>query len=209
MSKSPRPIASNILTSSRCSSIILMTADVLDRRRLSFFGFNLANAAAYASGIEQPRPRRFAKSAIMIWLSGGASHIDTWDMKPDAVAEYRGPFRPAPTSAPASCCANTCRISRARRIISPSSVPWAIAVAAPAIIMPATITISPARPGRSFHQLLNARTPYPTDWPSMAAVVALKRPLHPFLPNTITLPTRRALRNIRGQASFPPAGDRV
>lgn len=30
----------------------------------------------------------------MIWLSGGASHIDTWDMKPDAPEEYRGSFKP-------------------------------------------------------------------------------------------------------------------
>src|SRR5262245_56803920 len=75
----------------------------LDRRTflvaggLGFFRLNLANAAAYAAGTAG---RKTAKSAIMIWLSGGASHIDTWDMKPNAPAEYRGPFRPAPTSAP-------------------------------------------------------------------------------------------------------------
>ena len=33
-----------------------------------------------------------AKSVILFFLCGGASHIDTWDMKPDAPAEYRGPF---------------------------------------------------------------------------------------------------------------------
>src|SRR5437763_691749 len=44
--------------------------------------------------------RRIAKSTILIWLSGGASHIDTWDMKPTAVAEYRGPFRPIATRTP-------------------------------------------------------------------------------------------------------------
>ena len=37
-------------------------------------------------------------------------------------------------------------------------------------------------PDRTFHQLLNARTPYLTDWPSMASVVALKRPPHAILP---------------------------
>src|SRR5688500_16131698 len=45
-------------------------------------------------------PKGKAKSTILIWLSGGASHIDTWDMKPDAPAEYRGPFEPIVTSAP-------------------------------------------------------------------------------------------------------------
>ena len=33
-------------------------------------------------------------SLIFIFLHGGASTIDMWDMKPDAPAEFRGPFRP-------------------------------------------------------------------------------------------------------------------
>src|SRR5690349_20565450 len=41
-----------------------------------------------------------ARSTILFFLSGGASHIDTWDMKPAAPAEVRGPFKPIATSAP-------------------------------------------------------------------------------------------------------------
>src|SRR5436309_3235993 len=41
-----------------------------------------------------------ARSTILFFLCGGASHVDTWDLKPDAPAEYRGPFRPIATSAP-------------------------------------------------------------------------------------------------------------
>src|SRR5580693_6841869 len=41
-----------------------------------------------------------ARSTILFFLCGGASHIDTWDLKPDAPAEYRGPFRPLATTAP-------------------------------------------------------------------------------------------------------------
>ena len=33
-----------------------------------------------------------AKSCILIWLDGGASHLDTFDPKPNAPAEVRGPF---------------------------------------------------------------------------------------------------------------------
>src|SRR5207248_4693749 len=40
----------------------------------------------------------------------------------------------------------------------------------------------------TFHQLLNARTPYPSDWPSLASVVAAKRPPLATLPSAITLP---------------------
>ncbi|MFM8405706.1 MAG: DUF1501 domain-containing protein, partial [Pirellulaceae bacterium] len=41
-----------------------------------------------------------AKSTILFFLSGGASHLDMWDMKPMAPLEYRGPFEPRATSAP-------------------------------------------------------------------------------------------------------------
>jgi hypothetical protein len=40
------------------------------------------------------------KSVILFWLSGGPSQIDTWDPKPDAPAEIRGPYRTIPTSVP-------------------------------------------------------------------------------------------------------------
>lgn len=39
-----------------------------------------------------PRPKGTAKSCILIWLDGGASHLDTFDPKPNAPAEVRGPF---------------------------------------------------------------------------------------------------------------------
>jgi uncharacterized protein (DUF1501 family) len=41
-----------------------------------------------------------AKSVIFIWLWGGPSHLDTWDPKPDAALEYRGPFSPIATKVP-------------------------------------------------------------------------------------------------------------
>jgi hypothetical protein len=37
---------------------------------------------------------------IMLVLTGGPSQIDTWDPKPDAPSEIRGPFRPIATSVP-------------------------------------------------------------------------------------------------------------
>jgi hypothetical protein len=40
------------------------------------------------------------KSVILFWLSGGPSQIDTWDPKPDAPAEVRGPYKTIATSVP-------------------------------------------------------------------------------------------------------------
>jgi uncharacterized protein (DUF1501 family) len=39
-------------------------------------------------------------NCIMLFLCGGPSQIDTWDPKPDAPAEVRGPFQPIATSVP-------------------------------------------------------------------------------------------------------------
>src|SRR5262249_39772148 len=39
-------------------------------------------------------------SVILFWANGGPSHLETFDLKPDAPAEIRGPFRPIPTNVP-------------------------------------------------------------------------------------------------------------
>src|SRR5437773_12232656 len=46
-----------------------------------------------------PRPTR-QKSAIMIYLPGGPSHMDMYDLKPDAPVEFRGEFHPIQTNVP-------------------------------------------------------------------------------------------------------------
>jgi uncharacterized protein (DUF1501 family) len=38
-----------------------------------------------------------AKSVVLLWLWGGPSQLDTWDPKPNAPLEYRGPFGTIPT----------------------------------------------------------------------------------------------------------------
>jgi uncharacterized protein (DUF1501 family) len=51
-----------------------------------------------AEGAASPEARR--KAVILVWLSGGPSQLDTWDPKPDAAAEVRGPFRSIATRVP-------------------------------------------------------------------------------------------------------------
>ena len=48
----------------------------------------------------QGNATRSEKSCIFVLLCGGPSHIDTWDMKPDAPASYRGPYQPIATKVP-------------------------------------------------------------------------------------------------------------
>ncbi|MGD9724023.1 MAG: DUF1501 domain-containing protein [Pirellulales bacterium] len=72
--------------------------DVLRVGTLGMGGLTLANMLRLraAAGATAPPPR----SVIMIWLRGGPSHIDSFDMKPLAPAEIRGEFRPLATRVP-------------------------------------------------------------------------------------------------------------
>jgi hypothetical protein len=49
---------------------------------------------------ESARIAASADSCILIFLNGGPSHLDMWDMKPHAPAEVRGEFKPIPTTVP-------------------------------------------------------------------------------------------------------------
>src|SRR6266404_5594263 len=59
-------------------------------------------ARAQDVGRARPHAAGFgrAQSLIFVYLQGSPSHIDTWDPKPDAPAEYRGEFEPIATTAP-------------------------------------------------------------------------------------------------------------
>ena len=55
---------------------------------------------AEARGREAIGPRSSHKSVIMVYLSGGLSHQDTFDLKPDAPDGIRGEFKPIATRLP-------------------------------------------------------------------------------------------------------------
>jgi hypothetical protein len=61
-------------------------------------GISLAECLHLEARAAAPRSRR-AESVIMVWLSGGPSTIDMWDLKPDAPENIRGEFRPIETAA--------------------------------------------------------------------------------------------------------------
>jgi hypothetical protein len=64
-------------------------------------GISLADTLRLSAAAATPgSPTPGHKSVILFWLSGGPSHIDMWDPKPDAPAEIRGPYRPISTKVP-------------------------------------------------------------------------------------------------------------
>ena len=57
------------------------------------------NAVLHAAeAATAPKPR--AKACILLYMDGGPSHLDMWDLKPDAPAEIRGPYASIATSVP-------------------------------------------------------------------------------------------------------------
>src|SRR5262245_59853202 len=56
--------------------------------------------AARLQGTETGSPIAVEKSCIFILLCGGPSHLDTWDLKPAAPDEIRGPYKPIATAVP-------------------------------------------------------------------------------------------------------------
>jgi hypothetical protein len=66
---------------------------------LSACGVSLADLLRQeAATAPENRPR--PKSVILLWLWGGPSHVDSFDMKPNAPVEYRGPYAPVSTTVP-------------------------------------------------------------------------------------------------------------
>lgn len=60
---------------------------------------SLAELLQQRAQADIPVPKK-RTSLIVVWLHGGASHIESFDPKPDAPSEYRGPYLPIDTRVP-------------------------------------------------------------------------------------------------------------
>lgn len=72
--------------------------DFLKVGALSGFGLSLTNYLQMAQAGQVSKGK--ATSAIYIRLGGGPTHMDTFDLKPEAPAEYRGDLKPIKTNVP-------------------------------------------------------------------------------------------------------------
>ncbi len=148
----------------------------------------LVDAAEQRSVEETRSVKAGAKSTILFFLCGGASHIDMWDLKPDAPLEYRGPFQPIATSAiGVRLCEHLPLLARqAHHIALINSVGASVSTNDHHAGYYHNLTGHVPDP--SFLIQGNNRTPYPDDWPYMGCVVGSKRPQQPGMPNAVTLP---------------------
>jgi hypothetical protein len=156
---------------------------------LASLRFAPAAKATTAPAVALPTPSKPAKSTVLFFLCGGASHIDMWDMKPDAPLEYRGDFKPIRTSG------DDIRLCEHLPLLAKQAHRFAMvhgvtdggrATGDHHAGYYYNLTGHP--PDQTFKQQGNDRRPQSDDWPYMGSVVGMKRPLHPHLPQIISLP---------------------
>jgi hypothetical protein len=158
---------------------------------LGFAGLHAPSLAPAAPTSQAPARRQPAQSTILIWLSGGASHIDMWDLKPDAPKEYRGEFRPIATSAPSvRLCEHLPKLARQAHHLALVNSLGHYGRGTGDHHAGYYYNLTGHAPDPSFRQLLNNRKPLPSDWPFVGSVVMNKRPPHPYLPSLISLPQK-------------------
>ena len=72
--------------------------DLLKAGVLGLFSFGLTDFFRLQAVASPTVKQGTAKSVILVWLGGGPSHLDMWDLKPEAPEEIRGLFKPIPTN---------------------------------------------------------------------------------------------------------------
>ncbi|MDX1944084.1 MAG: DUF1501 domain-containing protein [Pirellulaceae bacterium] len=82
------------------------TSSLVSRRRmlrvglLSLGGLGLADLLRLRANAVAKGEDSADTAVILLWLGGGPSHLETYDLKPRAPVEYRGEFQPIPTNVP-------------------------------------------------------------------------------------------------------------
>jgi hypothetical protein len=156
---------------------------VLDRRRFLRFGTVLLGGLALPDLVAAGQPRRArARTCILLYMDGGPSHLDLWDLKPDAPAEVRGPFHPIATSLPGvRVCEYLPHTARQmHRLAQVRSVRHAETVHDPAVYQMLT--------GRKHLSSAGNLTVQPTDFPQMGTAFGKLDAAPAIMPKVIELP---------------------
>jgi hypothetical protein len=122
-----------------------------------------------------------AKSCIIVYCWGGMSHIDSWDLKPDAPSNIRGPFHPIATATPG--------------LQIGEHLPR-LALQTDKLAIVRSICHDDSAHGRGMYWNLTGHKPprvgnippMSSDWPSLPAMVSKFKPAPKGVPNAVRLP---------------------
>src|SRR6185295_6607691 len=119
-----------------------------------------------------------AKSGILLWLDGGPSHLETFDPKPEAPAEVRGPFQAIAT--------NVAGVQLTELLPQTARICDKLAIVR-------SMTSPLGEHGLANHYLLTGYKPSPVlQYPSLGSVVTHERAAKSVLPPYIAIPEARA-----------------
>src|SRR5437763_11287694 len=150
---------------------------------IGLLGLGINHLAPWRALAAQPAPRSRARSVIYIFLSGGLTQLDSFDLKPEAPAEIRGEFQSIATRTPGiRICEHLPRLAQRSHL-------WALC---------RSLTHPYTAHSHGHLAMLTGRTPMPagfdaskprpTDWPSLAAVANQLVPRRNNLPPAVVLP---------------------
>jgi hypothetical protein len=140
---------------------------------------------AEAGEVRSPR----ATAAIFVNLTGGPSHVDTFDMKPAAPAEYRGEFRPIATNVPGvEFCEHLPKLATCADKFT--------------IVRGVTHSLSEHAMGTQY--LNTGNRPLPSlEYPGYGAVVSRELPSPPDLPPFVAIPRTAQVAGVLGVEYAP------
>lgn len=153
---------------------------------LGLLGLSLADVASFrAAAAATGQPLAKPKAVIYVFLTGGPSQHDTFDMKPDGPAEYKGEFQPIATRTPGiHICEHLPRLAE-------RSDRWALV---------RSLTHTENDHERGTYVMLTGRSQVPptfrrsqpqaSDHPSIAAVAGYATPRRGSLPTSAILPEK-------------------
>lgn len=144
----------------------------------SLTGLGISLATLFRGQATAIEPRfALAKSCILLWLDGGPSHLETFDLKPSAPAEVRGPFQPTNT--------NVNGIQISELLPETAKVTDKLAIIR-------SMTSPLGEHGIANQYLLTGYKPTAVlQYPSYGSVVAHLHPGKPVLPSYIAIPEAR------------------
>jgi len=138
-----------------------------------------------------------AKSVILFWLTGGPPQQETWDMKPGAPAEVRGPFLPIASKVPGL---DVCELMPRTALLTDKVA-----------VLRAVVTDDNAHSSSGYHMLTGVPhippnsesvvAKAPNLWPCLDSVVRTLRPDRNGLPAAVAVPE-----HIWNDGNFPWPG---
>ncbi|MEO1998767.1 MAG: DUF1501 domain-containing protein, partial [Planctomycetaceae bacterium] len=159
----------------RCDGVT--RRDILRVGGLTPLGFGLGHWLELRRAAAQKQQPVRARACVMIWLDGGPSHLETFDLKPRAAAEVRGPLQPIQTSVAGiqigECLPHTAKMADRVAIIR-------------------SITSPLGEHNFGTHYVMTGHKPTPVlEYPAVGSVHAATRPKADVLPPHIAIPDFR------------------